>query len=84
MSADSRIHLHQLTLLSAAARSISLPTGLASHNFSGHTRAFPHRISFRYLHAFPFFVLLNVGALTALIRQRLRQAQSTLPVTPAS
>ena len=64
------------------ARSASLLLGLVSLGAVAAHVLFSHIISFRYLHAFPFFVLLNVGALTALITQR--RNQSTLPVTPAS
>jgi len=48
---------------------------------AGHV-LFSHIISFRYLHAFPFFVLLNIGALAALWMRQVEPApQLDLPLT---
>lgn len=68
------------------ARSASLLLGLASIGVVAAHALFSHIISFRYLHAFPFFVLLNVGALIALFaRKRVPsgKVQSVLPAAPA-
>jgi len=67
------------------ARSASLLLGLASLGVVAAHVLFSHIISFRYLHAFPFFVLLNIGALIALFahrRGRSNRAQSALPAAP--
>lgn len=50
--------------------------GLASLGIVASQVLFSHIISFRYLHAFPFFVLLNAGALIALFMRR-RSGQAT-------
>lgn len=69
------------------ARSPSLLLGLASLGVVAAHVLFSHIISFRYLHAFPFFLLINGGALIALFAQRQRslrgRTQSALPVAPA-
>jgi hypothetical protein len=50
-------------------RAPALLLGLASLGVvAGHV-LFAHIISFRYLHAFPFFVLLNIGALIAMLQK---------------
>lgn len=67
-------------------RSASLLLGLVSLGVVAAHVLFSHIISFRYLHAFPFFVLLNIGALIALFAHRRGQfngAQSALPAAPA-
>jgi hypothetical protein len=52
------------------ARGAALLLGLTSIGLVAGHLLFSHIVSFRYLHAFPFFVLLNVGALVSLLTQR--------------